>query len=209
MKIPRYRSTEVLKPEIAAVAGVHHPHILGLVFCAKDAKNSVYVMECMDKSLSQMLTKQSSDNQLSLIGRVSVMLQIAEGMKHLHSKGLMHHDLKIDNILIKFDGLGFESSMLNLVVKPLWMAKISDFGTTKVKMESIAYVNQTMNSGSTTFMAPDMYEDQLANQLSDERCHPKNADVYIFGYLLCNADWGANSLSNPRTLESYCEDIQR
>jgi serine/threonine protein kinase len=151
VKIPRYRSTEVLKPEIAAVAGVHHPHILGLVFCAEDAKNSVYVMERMDNSLSQMLTEQSSDSQLSLIGRVSVMLQIAEGMQHLHSKGLVHRDLKTDNILIKCDGPGSESSMLDLVVKPLWIAKISEFGSTKVKMDSTAYANQTMNSGSTTF----------------------------------------------------------
>ncbi len=185
MKIPRYRSTEVLKPEIAAVAGVHHPHILGLVFCAEDAKNSVYVMERMDKSLSQMLTDPSSDSQLSLIGRVSVMLQIAEGMKHLHSKGLVHRDLKTDNILIKCDGPDSESSMLDLVVKPLWIAKISDFGTTKVKMDSTAWANQTMNTGTTMFMAPEMYAVQGADQLP-ERCHPKKADVYSFG-LICFA----------------------
>jgi serine/threonine protein kinase len=185
MKIPRYPSTEALKPEIAAVAGVHHPHILGLVFCAEDAKNSVYVMERMDKSLSQMLTDPSSDSQLSLIGRVSVMLQIAEGMKHLHSKGLVHRDLKTDNILIKCDGPDSESSMLDLVVKPLWIAKISDFGTTKVKMDSTAWANQTMNTGTTMFMAPEMYAVQGADQLP-ERCHPKKADVYSFG-LICFA----------------------
>ncbi|CAM6025979.1 unnamed protein product [Sphagnum balticum] len=185
MKIPRFRSTEALKPEIAAVAVVHHPHILGLVFCAEDGKNSVYVMERMDKSLFQMLTDQSSDSQPSLIGRVSVMLQIAEGMKHLHSKGLVHRDLKTDNILIKCDGPGSESSMLDLVVKPLWIAKISDFGTTKVKMDSTAYANQTMNTGSTMFLAPEMYAVERADQLP-ERCHPKKADVYSFG-LICFA----------------------
>jgi hypothetical protein len=185
MKIPKHPSTEFLKQEIAAVAGVHHPHVMGLVFCAEDAKNSVYVMERMDKSLSQMLTDQSSDSQLSLIGRVSVMLQIAEGMKCLHSKGLVHRDLKTDNILIRCDGPGSESSMLNLVVKPLWIAKISDFGTRKVKMDSTAYANQTMNTGSTMFMAPEMYAVQGADQLP-ERCHPKKADVYSFG-LICFA----------------------
>jgi serine/threonine protein kinase len=186
MKIPKHPSTEALKREIAAVAGVHHPHIMGLVFCAEDAKNSVYVMERMDKSLSDMLTEQSSDSQLSLIGRVSVMLQIAEGMKHLHSKGLVHRDLKTDNILIKCDGPGSESLMPDPVVKPLWIAKISDFGTTKVKMDSTAYANQTTNIGTTMFMAPEMYEVEHAD-----------------------ADQGANSLSDRRTWESFCEDIQR
>jgi serine/threonine protein kinase len=57
-------------------------------------------MEHMDKSLSQMLTDRSKDSQPSLIGHVGVMLEIAEGMNYLHSKGLVHHDLKTDNILI-------------------------------------------------------------------------------------------------------------
>ncbi len=185
MKVPRYQSTEALKQEIAALAGVHHPHIMGLVFCAEEAKNSVYVMERMDKSLSQILTDHSSDSQLSLIGRVSVMLQIAEGMKHLHSKDLVHRDLKTDNILIKCDGPGSESSMLDPVVKPLWIAKISDFGTTKVKLDSTAYANQTTNIGTTMFMAPEMYEVEHVDQ-EPERFHPKKTDVYSFG-LICFA----------------------
>ncbi len=57
-------------------------------------------MEHMDKSLSQMLTDRSKDSQPSLIWHVGVMLEIAEGMNYLHSKGLVHHDLKTDNILI-------------------------------------------------------------------------------------------------------------
>ncbi|CAK9875789.1 unnamed protein product [Sphagnum jensenii] len=185
MKIPRYPSTELLKQEIATLTIVHHPHIVRLACCVEDAKNSVYVMERMDKSLSQMLIDQSNDSQPSLIGRVAVMLQIAEGMKHLHSKGLVHRDLKTENILIKCDGPGSESSMLDGVVKPLWIAKISDFGTTKVKMDSTAYANQTMNTGTTMFMAPEMYEVEHVDQ-EPERFHPKKTDVYSFG-LICFA----------------------
>jgi serine/threonine protein kinase len=123
-------------------------------------------------------------------------------MKHLHSKGLVHRDLKTDNILIKCDGPGSESSMLDLVVKPLWIAKISDFGTTKVKMDSTTYANQTVNTGTTTFRAPEMYEVQITDQ-RPERCHPKKADVYSFG-LICFAvltgeptPFPINELLNP------------
>jgi serine/threonine protein kinase len=113
------------------------------------------------------------------------MLQVAEGMKYLHSKGLVHRDLKTENILIKCDGPGSESSMLDIGVKPLWIAKISDFGTTKVKMDSTAYANQTTNIGTTMFMAPEMYEVEHVDQ-QPERFHPKKTDVYSFG-LICFA----------------------
>jgi serine/threonine protein kinase len=106
-------------------------------------------------------------------------------MKCLHSKGLVHRDLKTDNILIKCDGPGSESSMLDLVVKHLWIAKISDFGTTKMKMDSTAYANQTTNIGTTMFMAPEMYEVERVDQ-EPERFHPKKTDVYSFG-LICFA----------------------
>ncbi len=82
------------------MACVYHPDITHLVCCAKGEGSSVYVMERMDKSLSQMLTDRSKDSQPSLIGHVGVMLQIAKGMNYLHNKGLVLRDLKTDNILI-------------------------------------------------------------------------------------------------------------
>jgi serine/threonine protein kinase len=75
--------------------------------------------------------------------------------------------------------------MLDREVKPLWIAKISDFGTTKMKMDSTAYANQTTNIGTTMFMAPEMYEVERVDQ-EPERFHPKKTDVYSFG-LICFA----------------------
>jgi serine/threonine protein kinase len=213
MKIPKYPSRELLKQDIATLASVHHPHIVRLVCCVEDAKNSVYVMERMHKSLSQMLRDGSKDSQPSLIGRVGVMLQIAEGMKYLHCKDLVHRDLKTDNILIKCDRRGSESSMLDLVVKPLWIAKISDFGTAKLKMDSTAYANQTTNIGTTMFMAPEMYKVERVDQ-EPERFHPKKTDVYSFGHI-CFAvltgeptPFSTDALLNP-SAEEFKERVLR
>ncbi len=52
-------------------------------------------------------------------------------------------------------------------------------------MDSTIYTNQTVNTASIMFMAPEMYAVERADQLP-ERCHPKKADVYSFG-LICFA----------------------
>ncbi|CAM6009420.1 unnamed protein product [Sphagnum balticum] len=181
IKNSKYGYHGLLKQEIAALSGVHHPHNMHLVCCVEEEKSCSYVMERMNKSLSKLL----EDNQLSLIRRVDIMLQIAEGINFLHSMGLVHRDLKPDNILMKCDGGGFESSTSAPVGEPLWIAKVCDFGTTKAKMESTAYANQTLPIGTLMYMAPEVYKLESADEVP-ERFHPSKTDVYSFG-LICYA----------------------
>jgi len=73
--------------------------------------------------------------------------------------------------------------MSALQAEAFWIAKVSDFGTTKVKMESTAYANQTRPVGTTMFMAPEAYELEDGD-MQPERFHLKKLDVYSFG-LIC------------------------
>jgi serine/threonine protein kinase len=113
------------------------------------------------------------------------MLQIAEGMNYLHGMGLVHRDLKPANIFMKCDNPPSESPVSAPLAESFWIAKISGFSDSKVKQESTAYGNQTLNIGTYMFMAPEVYELEHGEK-EPEIFHPKKTDVYSFG-LLCLA----------------------
>jgi serine/threonine protein kinase len=70
---------------------------------------------------------------LSMTAAVDLMLQVARGLKYLHSKRIVHRDVKSSNILVKaltgVPSLEYEEGYLS--------AKIADFGTSKTKISIV------------------------------------------------------------------------
>uniref|UniRef100_A0ACD5H2G3 Protein kinase domain-containing protein n=1 Tax=Desertifilum tharense IPPAS B-1220 TaxID=1781255 RepID=A0ACD5H2G3_9CYAN len=63
------------------------------------------------------------------------------GLEHAHSRGIVHCDIKPENIL--------------LTAKPGgWLARISDFGIARLSQE---LAEETGNTGSPAYMAPERF----------------------------------------------------
>lgn len=96
-----------------------------LICCAEEEHNGEYhcqyVTECMDKPLSLMLQEDWRHPQL--IGAVDVMLQVAEETYAAESS-------KSSNLTLGADPPPATNN------QAFWIAKICDFGTSKVKMET-------------------------------------------------------------------------
>jgi serine/threonine protein kinase len=181
---------KIIKQEIEVLVNLNHPHIMRLLCCTEVSdKECSYIMELMDMSLCDMLW---DGHHISCMQQaVDLMLQVAEGMKYLHNMGIVHRDLKPENILLKKvqevsadHHPDFKNSMSSPLSNPVWIAKICDFGTSKVKNQSTAYRNHTMQIGTTMFMAPEVYELEPEGEIP-ERFHPMKTDVYSFG-ILCS-----------------------
>ncbi len=87
--------------EARAVAALSHPNILALHDVGKEGAVSFVVMELLEgETLREALAK----GPLSLRKALDVGLQLAEGLAAAHGKGIVHRDVKPENVFLTKDG---------------------------------------------------------------------------------------------------------
>ncbi|MEZ4463850.1 MAG: serine/threonine-protein kinase [bacterium] len=103
--------------EAAAAAHLKHPGIVALYDFGEDAGELYMVMELVDgRELRQILT---DEKRLAPTVVVDLARQICEGLAHAHDRGLVHRDMKPENIMISKTSFGS------------YRAQILDFGIVK------------------------------------------------------------------------------
>jgi len=116
---------------------------------------------------------------------IDVFIQVCDGLRDAHKKGLIHRDLKPKNIILKKTG------------KDTYLAKVADFGIAKV----------LPNPGrETKYFTPDGDSFGDAQYMSPEQCMGKRldarSDIYALGCLMyqCISGKPPFTSSNPMRL---------
>ena len=131
-----------LDQEIDTMQHLEHPNIVQYLGCErKEFSISIFLEYISGGSIGSCLRKHGKFEE-SLVS--SLTRQTLCGLAYLHESGVLHRDLKADNILLTVDGI----------------CKISDFGISK-KTDNI-YGNDITNSmqGSVFWMAPEVVRSQ-------------------------------------------------
>ena len=94
------RRTRFLR-EAQSAAALTHPAI-AQVYDIDEAEGSIFIaMEYVDgKTVSRLI----ADGELDILGAVEIARQIAEGLAKAHEAGILHRDIKSDNIMVTKDG---------------------------------------------------------------------------------------------------------
>ena len=155
-------SVERFRREIRLAAMLQHPHIVP-VLTAGDANGLLYYTMPLIEGES-LRARVERDGAFSLEDAITVLRDVASALEYAHAKGIVHRDVKPDNVLLTGAA-----------------AVVTDFGIAKALEHSVIVEGSTaltqagLSIGTPEYMAP---EQALADPDVDHR-----ADLYAFGCL--------------------------
>src|SRR5881398_187423 len=169
-------AVKILKPRYAAdpqfeirfrneaetAAKLDHPNIIRIRFVARSGDYVYFAMDLCTDSLGARLAR---EGPLSERDVVRLATDVARGLDFAHRQGVIHRDLKPDNILIHSDG----------------SAVISDFGIARAVSGYVASTGVNMTIGTPQYLSPE----QAQGRPLDAR-----VDFYSLGVTLFKAATG-------------------
>jgi serine/threonine-protein kinase len=131
--------------EAKVSSSLNHPNICTIYDIQEFNGQTFIVMEYVEGKTLRELKLSLTYKQI-----VDVILQTAEGLAAAHDKGIVHRDIKSDNIMLRPDG----------------RAVIMDFGLAKLQGVT-DHSRSGTTSGTTSYMSPEQIQGQEADARSD------------------------------------------
>ncbi|XP_045799704.1 probable serine/threonine-protein kinase DDB_G0267686 [Trifolium pratense] len=185
--------------EADILSKLHHPNVVafyGVVQNGPGGTMATITEYMVDGSLRHVLLR--NDRYLDRRKRLIIAMDAAFGMEYLHSKNIVHFDLKCDNLLVN----------LKDPLRPI--CKVGDFGLSKIKRNTLVSGGVR---GTLPWMAPELLNGS-SSKVSEK------VDVFSFGIVLweiltgeepyANMHYGAiiggivNNTLRP-TIPNYCD----
>lgn len=169
------------RQEAKAATALQHPNICAVKEFGMDEDDNPYlVMDFTEgATLSELIKKDSLDQNRILL----LATQICSGLAHAHKEGVIHRDLKPDNIILVKNRSGEDQ------------VKILDFGIAKLLRDDEEGPNLTKTGdifGTPTYMSPE----QCLGKRVDVR-----SDIYSLGALMFELATGKPPFCADSSLE--------
>src|ERR687887_2873065 len=147
---------ERFRREARAVASLSHPNIITILDRGEDEGRQFLVFELVEgRTLKEVLEE---EGRLPVPQALEIALQVARGLAFAHEHGLVHRDVKPQNVILNGDG----------------RAKVTDFGIARSR--DIQGVTQTgMVLGTSNYVAPEQAQGGKVDRATD---------VYSLGVVL-------------------------
>jgi len=154
--LTKNRAKQKLMAEIKIHRSLRHEKIVAFEQFFEDAENVYIILElCSNQTLSELIKKRKRITELET---KCYMFQLIEGLKYLHSRRVIHRDLKLGNIFLT----------------DKMILKIGDFGLA-AKLEFDGERKRTI-CGTPNYIAPEILEGTEG--------HSYEVDIWSLGVIL-------------------------
>ena len=173
-----------VRNEVSLHKKMRHPNILTLFHFFEDDERVYLVMEvCARGELYTLLRTRRQDSEVGILTENearTILRDVVAGLKFLHSRGIIHRDLKLSNILLSETG----------------KAKIADFG--------LAVLTEghpgTTDSRERTICGTPNY---LAPEILNKKNYGRGADIWSLGCLLYSFLTGRPPFDSPDLPQTF------
>ncbi len=180
VKLGREAAIKLLKPEYAndpeivrrffdearVVNEINHPNIVEIFDFVEEPGRVYCVMELLQgQSLADLIARHGPLRPLRV---ANIFAQVCDALEAAHRRGVVHRDVKPDNIFLSTDAAGLD------------FARVLDFGVAR-RLSGDGKTQQGLVLGTLYFMAPE----QAAGRQVDAR-----ADLYAVGVSMVEAITG-------------------
>ena len=148
--------------EAETAAQLQHPNIIHIRFVARSGNYVYFGMDLCADSLAARLQREGPLPEADI---VRITGDVGQGLRFAHTRGVIHRDLKPDNILLRSDG----------------SAVITDFGIARALSGYVASTGVNMTIGTPQYLSPE----QAQGRPLDAR-----VDFYSLGVTLFKAATG-------------------
>jgi serine/threonine protein kinase len=153
--------------EARAASRISHPHALNVTDFGESESGVVFlVMEFLDgKTLKEVI---QSEGPMPLPRMVEIIEQVAGALDSAHAEGVVHRDLKSDNIMLIEAPNGSD-----------W-AKVLDFGIAKIK-EPVGGTDPALTAPNLIIGTPQYMSPEQCSQASEI---DSRSDIYSLGIII-------------------------
>lgn len=167
--------------EYCVARSIDHPNIVKALDFGREGDLRYLVMEFVEgESLGQKIER---DGRMSEEESIRIIAQVALGLQAAHAQGVIHRDVKPDNVLITPDG----------------QAKLTDLGLVKELEADLNLTRTGRGLGTPHFMAPEQFRNA---KKADVRC-----DIYSLGATLYMMVTGELPFRSNGPLDAWMKKI--
>lgn len=168
-----------INKEISMLKDLNHPNVLSYKdsFIDQDNYYNIVTAFCGGGDISQIIEKHKEKNEFFTEEKIlNWLIQLLLGLSYIHSKGIIHRDIKPQNIFIQNK----------------YLICIGDFGIAKNINQTQTQTIGTSIIGTPLYMSPESYNNPKYNKFP--------SDIWSMGcclFELCNLDhaFGGDSLN--------------